>query len=197
MRKTKLNVVVALLSVILFLFTGCQTSNIDSTPSTEPSQHTDMTGSSVETTEATEPSSEATEPTETICPRTVEYFKSHLTPYMTSREARETFGKKDADVSDSPNWFESIWFLQDDYFLIIYFYPTINENWYEYLETEPTGETQPDGTPTDDSYFSEWFAHMEAYRATLYKGSPTGKREIVEVWFDYGYGPFWQEEETP
>lgn len=192
-----------LVSVILSLFSGCQSPVTDATqgtaPSTEPSQSTEATVPSDKVTEpsseVTEPTSEATEPTETTYPRTIESFKSYLTPYMTYGEAKALWGSKDGDGSNIHDIKRPIWYLENDYYVVVVFYPTMNERWYEYSSTIPTSETNPDGT--SDIYtncFLEWHDHMEAYRAVLYKGSPIGKREQIEVLFDYGYGP-WQQEE--
>ena len=193
----------ALISVlILSIFAGCQPSGITGTedmlPSTDSSQSTEATDdSTVDPADATESTSEAAEPTlrETICPRTIDYFKSHLMPYMTYEEALAILGAKDKEISNIPNYSEAVWYLENEYYIYVEFYPTKNDNMYDFIATVPTDETNPDGTPVDDLYYlGEWWRHMEAYRAILYKGSTTGKREQVEVWFDHGYGPFWKQE---
>ena len=182
MYKSKLILTVLLAAAILALFGGCQVQNFDIP--TEPSAFS-------QPTEPTDPSSKPT--TETVCPRTIEYFKSHLTPFMLRSEAIGLFGSIDYDESDSPDWRETIWVLDDGYFLIVEFYPTASKRWIDYVATAPTDETTPDGILSD--YYLNWFRHMEAYRAILYKGDPNGKREQIEIWFDYGYGPFWKQEE--
>lgn len=124
-----------------------------------------------------------TEPTETVCPRTIEFFKSHLTPYMTYSQAREIFGRWDNDLAGSNNYKSAIWDLEDGYYIEVAFYPTANEHMDEYLATAPTDETNPDGTPLDELYyFKEWNYHMKAYRAELCKNNPF---QVIEVWFEY------------
>lgn len=177
MCKSRLLVFVLLLSVILSLFASCQA--LPPTETTTPS----IPAISVD----------PTEPTETVYHHTIEFFKSHLTPFMLRSEAIGLFGSIDYDESDSPDWRETIWVLDDGYFLIVEFYPTASKRWIDYVATAPTDETTPDGILSD--YYLNWFRHMEAYRAILYKGDPNGKREQIEIWFDYGYGPFWKQEE--
>lgn len=194
MNKSKLVTIVLILALILAIFAGCQAQNAEIP--TEPLPSSQPTKPTEPSSEPTEPSDDVTDPTETVCPRTVESFKARLTPYMTYREAVALWGPKDGDWSDSPDWNESLWLLEDNYFVFVQFFPTVHDRMDEYLATIPTDETKPDGTPLEfGDYFREWNYHMEAYKAVLYKGTPTGKREKVETWFDYGRGPFWQEEE--
>lgn len=189
MNKSKLVTIVLILALILAIFAGCQAQNAEiPTDPTEPS-------ASSQPTDPTEPSSEATDPTESaVCPRTVEYFKSHLTPYMTYREAIEILGRSDKDISNIPDEAIRIWYLEEDYCIIVEFFPIANQYRHEYLATEPTGETTPDGGVSME-YFIEWNLHMEAYRAILHKELSPAVYQPIEVWFDNGYGPFWQEEE--
>ena len=191
MRKSRLLVFVLLLSVILSLFAGCQSSNADPTPSTELFKPTEpAVDQTLETMEATEPSYEATEPIETTHPRTIEAFKTNIKPYMTYGEAKELWGHKSTDTSDSLDWQEAIWFLEEDYFVFTLFYPTVVETWLEYVSTIPDDASEEEFA----QYLAEWRNHMEVYMAVLCKGNIDGKHETVEVWFDYGYGPFWEKE---
>ena len=189
MVKNKFIIAILLVSLMLSVLVGCQVQNAD--VPTEPSASSQPTELTEPSSEATEPSSEATEPTETVCPRTIEAFKAHLTPYMTYGEAKAVFGRLDTDLSDTNEHKEVIWYLEDDYYIEVFFYATANEHRDEYLVTMPTGKTDSNGTPIDVmDYIIAWNAHMEAYSAYLYKGTPSGKCELMEVWFDYGAGPF-------
>lgn len=130
-----------------------------------------------------------TEPTENFCPRTIEYFKSHLKPYMTYSEMKNLFGSCDTNMGSSDHIATRVWYLEDDYFVAVTCFPTANEYMHEYLATQPTGE---DGTPHDELYyFLEWKNHMQAYNATLYKNTFSEKNKI-EVWFDCGGNPWRQ-----
>ena len=192
MCKSRLLVFVLLLSVILSLFAGCWAQNADvptapilPSASSKPSESTDPSS------EVTEPSSEATEPSATVCPRTIEAFKTNIKPYMTYGEAKELWGHKSTDTSDSLDWQEAIWFLEEDYFVFTLFYPTVVETWLEYVSTIPDDASEEEFA----QYLVEWRNHMEVYMAVLCKGNIDGKHETVEVWFNYGYGPFWKQEE--
>ena len=195
MRKTKLLAVILCLVLVLSLFTGCQSSGMDATqgttPSTEPSQSTEATVPSDDVTEpsseVTEPSSEATEPTETTYPRTIEAFKSYLTPYMTYGEAKALWGRTEGNNSNTLDIMRAIWYLEEDgYYALVTFYPTANMTYNQYTATNPIKETNPDGTLTDESFdLFRWFDHMEAYRAVLYKGDIDRVAEWSEVLFDF------------
>ncbi len=170
---------ILILALTISLFAGCQVQNVD-----VPSDPTEPSASS-QPTEPTEPSSEATDPTEsTVCPRTIEYFKSYLTPHMTYSETLEVLGRNDKNVSPTDNHARRVWYLEDDYRLEVYFFPVANEYMYEYFATVPTDATNPDGTANDGQYYlGEWYYHMEACIAYLYEGEQYDK---MEVWFDYG-----------
>ena len=187
MQKRRLLNIILLLSFIISLFFGCQPQNADAP--TEPTG----TNVSSQPTHSTESINDLTEPTPTepVYSCTVESFKTHLKPYMTYGEVKALWGPKSTDASDSLDWQEAIWFLEDDYFVYLWFYPTVAETWWEYMPIEPTS---PENQKHSLAY---WRNHMEVYTAWLCKGDIDGKREVVKVWFDYGYGPFWQEEETP
>ena len=190
MYKLKLFSRVLLLILILSFFSGCRVlnQNLSTNEITEPSG--DVTVSSDKMTapssEATEPSTEAITPTETVGPRTVDFLKSHLTPYITYAEACALFGHPDEVGGNTFNIRYPRWDLEDGYFVRTVFYPTINETYAEYDATEPNKETNPDGTSVVWN-LPIWFDHMEAYQAVLCKENPTGKgqAEIVEVWFEY------------
>lgn len=130
-----------------------------------------------------------TDPAETVSHRTIEFFKSHLKPYMTYGEMRQIFGSSDSYVGGADYIATRVWYLEDDYFLVVTCFPTANEYTHEYLATQPTSE---DGTPRDELYyFLEWKNHMQAYNATLYK-STFSEENKIEVWFDCGGNPWRQ-----
>ena len=183
MRKSKLITALLLLALVFSLFAGCQAQHAD--VPTDPSAFSQPTESIEPSSEPTEPSGEATDPTEsTVCPRTIEYFKAHLTPNMTYREVLEILGPKDSDFSDSPDWREAVWYLEDDYILVVDFFPTVHQHRHEYLATEPPAETTPDGTVDSGFYLREWNLLMEARFARIFKGNMS--LDNREVWFDYG-----------
>ena len=191
MVKNKFIIAILLVSLMLSVLVGCQAQNED--VPTEPSASSRPTELTEPSSEATEPSSEATDPTETVCPRTVEYFKSHLTPYMTYREVIEILGISDKNISNTPDQARRIWYLEEDYRIRADFFPIANQYRFEYLATEPTDGTAPDGSPNPSLYYlAEWNRHMEVYRVFLEKKNDHGNYRTVEVWFDYGYGPWWQ-----
>ena len=191
MYKSKMILTVLLAAALLALFGGCQAQNFDIP--TEPSAFSQPTEPTDPSSKSTEPSNETIEPIETVCPRTIEYFKSHLIPFMTYREAIGVLGLPDNNTSNSPDWKDTVWYLEDDYILAVEFYPTADYNMDEYLATAPTGETNPDGTPLDEYYYlREWFQHQEAYRAKIFKGTKHPDN-CCEVLFDYG-DPWFPEE---
>lgn len=117
-------------------------------------------------------------PTEdTVAPRTIEYFKSHLTPHMTHGKAKELFGRWDFYRNDQ-KYIYAEWDLESDYYVSVHFYPVANEYVHEYQATEPTA---PNGEDYGLIYYGEWNRHMEAYIVKLCRRNPY---EVVEVWFD-------------
>lgn len=169
-----------LLSVILSLFTGCQSPNIDSPPSTELSQPTEATEDrTLETTEATVPSSEATEPTptETVYPRTIEAFKSILKPNITYGEVKALFGRKDKDTSGDWHFQHAEWYLDDGNGVQVLFRAPTKQTWEEYSAAIGKDEFNENF----EYYYSKWFHQQEAYLAALY--DPEGNR-VLEILFD-------------
>ena len=193
MSRTKFLMPILILALAISLFAGCQAQNAEIP--TEPLVSSQPTKPTEPSSEPTEPSDDVTDPTETIYPRTIEAIKSHIMPYMTYHEVRVMFGKKDYDATNTTDVQKARWYLEDGYYVTIRFYPTKNETWAEYLTTFPADDVSDE---VFAEYFSEWYNHMEAYSAAIYKrtGDDTSRPgELIEVLFDYGYGPFWQEEE--
>lgn len=178
-QKLRLFVAILLFFLIMSVFIGCQSQN--ATALTELSASTQPANPTESTDDLTDPMQ-----TETVGPRTVDFLKSHLTPYITYAEACALFGHPDEVGGNTFNIRYPRWDLEDGYFVRTVFYPTINETYAEYDATEPNKETNPDGTSVVWN-LPIWFDHMEAYQAVLCKENPTGKgqAEIVEVWFEY------------